>query len=101
MEPQNDILEGSGYLFHIYHYFWMKDPNLEVTPILNLPDTVLFKDNQPYAWYFGVNNQTKRKLKENINLENIERQFLKKSGKEEIVAMWVTKNFNDSLDNEY
>lgn len=41
--------------------------------------------------YFEMNNTTKRKMKENISLENIEKSFLRKCEKQEIIAMWVTK----------
>ncbi len=78
MEHKVDQIEGNGFIPNIYHYFWLKDPVLDVVPIINIPDTVLFKGNQPYAWYFEMNNQTKRKMKENISLDNIEKSFLRK-----------------------
>lgn len=38
-----------------------------------------------------MNNQTKRKMKENISLDNIEKSFLRKCKDQEVIAMWVTK----------
>lgn len=45
MDQKIDNLEGSGFILNIYHYFWLRDPTLDVVPIVNIPDTVLFKDN--------------------------------------------------------
>lgn len=41
-----------------------------------------------------MNNNTKRKMKENISLENIYKSFINKCKDQEIIAMWVTKNIN-------
>jgi hypothetical protein len=41
-----------------------------------------------------MNNNTKRKMKENISLENIYKSFINKCKDQEIIAMWVTKNVN-------
>ena len=45
MDHKVDYLEGSGFIPNIYHYFWLKDPVLDLVPIISLPDTILFKGN--------------------------------------------------------
>ena len=48
-----------------------------------------------------MNNNTKRKMKENISLENIYKSFINKCKDQEIIAMWVTKNINSEIKDDF
>lgn len=58
---------------------------------MNLPDTIIFKYDQPYIWYFAKDKVLKRKSKMKLTINEIERVFLKKIPKSGIVAMYVTQ----------
>ena len=64
---------------------------LTIVPSLNVPDTILFKYDQPYIWYFVKEKCLKRKSKSKLNLEEIQRNFLKKAPKSGIVALYISQ----------
>jgi len=51
--------------------------------------------------YFEMNDTTKRKMRENLSLENIEKSFLRKCENQEIIAMWVTKRNNSEEKDDF
>ncbi len=58
-----------------------------------MPDTIIFKFDEPTFWYFPQNDILKRKSKANLSISNIEKVFLKNEPPCGIVAVWVTKAF--------
>ncbi len=56
-----------------------------------MPDTIIFKFDEPTFWYFPKNDILKRKSKANLTIGNIEKVFLKNEPQCGIVAVWVTK----------
>jgi hypothetical protein len=48
-----------------------------------------------------MNDTTKRKMRENLSLENIEKSFLRKCENQEIIAMWVTKRVNSEEKDDF
>ena len=76
----------------LYHILWCKetmydDPSFR----LYLPDTVIFQDGLPLAWYFSDSEVVvKKKKPENLNNENILKTFIKKKSKFDIVGYYIT-----------
>eukprot|EP00397_Hematodinium_sp_SG-2012_P038499 GEMP01041891.1.p1 GENE.GEMP01041891.1~~GEMP01041891.1.p1 ORF type:complete len:454 (+),score=94.19 GEMP01041891.1:28-1389(+) len=56
-----------------------------------LPQTVIISNGKPYAWYFmsQKDGALLRKKHDNLSRGIIERDFLKKTGNQEIVAQWI------------
>lgn len=64
-------LEGDGCVAALFHYIWSKNSHKKSCPLVNVPDTVVYKYRQPAYWYFtskdsagGVKmkNKTNREL---------------------------------------
>jgi hypothetical protein len=82
-------LEGDGVLDSFYEYLWRKHSESDSLQIFSLPDTVIFKYQQPSAWYFtSVDGSFKRKAKDKLNPTCIEEAFLKNVSPCEIVATY-------------
>ena len=72
-------IDGETLLFDLYHYLKCKNTTTNEYLNLRIPDTVYFRLGEPFEWYFTeeYSHSIKKKLKDNINMENIEREFLK------------------------
>jgi hypothetical protein len=46
-------IDGRGFIFHFYHYLWLKDPLYGTAPRVRIPDTIYFKWGKPKVWYFS------------------------------------------------
>lgn len=79
------------------------------TPILRVPDTVVFLFGQPHQWYFTSKNggphkdktMILRKRRANLSLANIEEVFLSKhtkKGKDDIVAYFISSKSDGGSD---
>jgi len=89
-------IEGDGINFTFFRNLWHKNKNEDkrspcknyckrknvVIDPIRLPDTVIFQLGQPLQWYFtserGGQPIILRKRKQNVNIEKIEEEFLKK-----------------------
>lgn len=60
-----------------------------------IPDTVIFKYEQPVAWYFTHDNQIKCKSKTNLSFSKVKEKFLRKMPKCGIVATFMKRIEND------
>lgn len=45
-------LQGDGIIENLYHYLWSKDSLFNRNPQVNIPDTILYRYEQPAFWYF-------------------------------------------------
>lgn len=71
-------LEGDGVLDSFYEYLWRKHSESETLQDFIIPDTVIFKYQQPSAWYFtSLDGSIKRKTKDKLNPAQIEEAFMK------------------------
>lgn len=99
-------LAGDGINFSFFNLLWSKSNNDDSdsrSPLLRVPDTVIFLFGLPHQWYFTSKNggpnrdQTMilRKRKTNLTLENIEEVFLDKASSrgavrdDDIVAYFI------------
>lgn len=83
-------LEGDGVSEHLYDFIWCKD-EVSFRPILNIPDTVVYKFGQPISWYFtGIDGRVKKKLKTNIINSKIEEAFVKANVGSDVIAYYVS-----------
>ena len=48
----NMELQGDGLIENLYHYLWSKDSLFNQSPQVNIPDTVVYRYEQPAFWYF-------------------------------------------------
>lgn len=58
---------------------------------MNIPDTILFKYDQPFLWYFVKDKHLKRKSKSKLNTQEIEKKFLSHKPKSGIVASFISQ----------
>ena len=92
----NYPLEGDGLIEHLFYYLWMKD-ELDQGPVINIPDTIIYKYRQPAFWYFTANNgQVKRKSKYNLLNAKIEETFTRNKRGCDIVAYYLTRGSQPS-----
>lgn len=120
----NMDLNGDGLIENLYHYLWSKDSLFNRSPQVNIPDTVIFRYEQPVFWYFtskpksevnpdntastGDLNQTSntaqvtkimRKSRKNLNNKEIERAFLKEPSPSGIVAVYMYRKTERNIVN--
>lgn len=62
----NMDLNGDGLIENLYHYLWSKDSLFNRSPQVNIPDTVIFRYEQPVFWYFT----SKPKSETNLSTDN-------------------------------
>ena len=62
---------------------------------LFLPDTVLFKGDQPITWYFTSDGRIKTKQRTKLNVDEIKNHFIKHVGESGIVATFMRPGEND------
>ena len=48
----NMELQGDGLIENLYHYLWSKDSLFKRSPQINIPDTLVYRYEQPAFWYF-------------------------------------------------
>ncbi|CAG9321831.1 unnamed protein product [Blepharisma stoltei] len=73
----------------LFHLLWTKDAVFDSIPKIMIPQTVIYKYYQPRFWYFTSQDGTiKRKSKEKLTKEHIQREFLKKISQSGIVAVF-------------
>lgn len=63
-------------------------PLIQLVPSIQVPDTVFYKFDQPVQWYFTFENGVKKKLKNKLTKEDVERAFLKNVPASGVVAMY-------------
>ncbi|CAK9085349.1 Small glutamine-rich tetratricopeptide repeat-containing protein beta [Durusdinium trenchii] len=85
-------LEGDGMVENLFHYLWCKD-ELDAGPVINIPDTVIFKFRQPAYWYFtSKSGEIKKKSRYNLTNIRIEEAFTRKSIGSDIIAYYLSTN---------
>lgn len=89
-------LEGDGICEHLYEFTWCKD-EVSFRPLLNIPDTVIYKFGQPVSWYFtGADGRVKKKLKTNIINAKIEQAFITACVGCDIVGYYISWTSNSA-----
>jgi hypothetical protein len=88
-------LEGDGCVSALFHYIWNKNNQKKSCPLVNVPDTVVYKYRQPAYWYFTSKDRSggvKMKNKTNLGNANVESTFSNKSGgsASEVVAYYIS-----------
>ena len=66
-------LGDDGFVENIFHLLWTKGGHVykNLTQI-NLPDTIIFKFEQPQFWYFtSKNGEILKKSKKSLNIQTI------------------------------
>lgn len=70
-------LTKDGVTEDLFKLLWAKD-ELNFSPMINVPDTIIYKYGQPVSWYFtSVNGHVKKKNKSNLISAKIEEAFTK------------------------
>jgi hypothetical protein len=107
-------LTGSGFVENIYHLLWSKDLIQNTNLQINLPDTIIYKCEHPYYWYFtgyqftihhisfhiysifdipsGKDGYILRKNAMNVTNEEIKERFLSNISPSGIVAVYMRLN---------
>ena len=88
---QSVDLHGDGLVENLFHFIWSKDCLFKSSPAVMIPDTIIYRFEQPAFWYFSRNSDgtVLRKNKKNLNNKEIEAKFLKKVSSCGIVAVYI------------
>ena len=88
--PDDQSLEGSGISEAFFNLLWSKD-ELNFGPIVNIPDTIVFKDGLPINWYFtSLDGRIKRKKREKLESRFIEESFTIRTLGYDILATFIS-----------
>ena len=88
--PDDQSLEGNGISEAFFNLLWSKD-ELNFGPIVNIPDTVVFKDGLPISWYFtSLDGRIKRKKREKLDSRAIEESFTTRALGYDILATFIS-----------
>lgn len=83
-------LGDDGYVENIFHLLWTKEVIFTNLAQVSIPDTIIFKYQQPVFWYFtSKNGEILRKSKKKLTIRNIEESFLKHPSDTGIVAYYI------------
>lgn len=83
-------LGDDGYVENIFHLLWTKEVIFMNIAQISIPDTIIFKYQQPAFWYFtSKNGEILWKTKKKLSLWNIEDAFLKNISDSGIVAYYI------------
>ena len=84
-------IEGDGLLDSFYELLWSKAGTESLS--IRIPETVIFKYKQPYAWFFTSTDGTiKRKSRGNLTVAKISEVFLKNQSCGIIASFMRTSN---------
>jgi len=88
-------LEGDGCVVSLFHYIWSKNQLKKSCPLVNVPDTVVYKYRQPAYWYFTSKDPAggiKMKNKQNLGNVRVEESLCNKpsSSHNEVVAYYIS-----------
>lgn len=82
--------DKDGLLDIIYQFAWQKIPPNSTTTFFNIPDTVIYKYQQPRFWYFTSKDGTIKKRSPNkLKTDIIKEYFTKNISPSEIVAWFM------------
>lgn len=105
LAPTQCVLEKDGISMELYNFLWMKDSifNFGCQNVL-LAETIIIKNGIIKAWFFYLNGQIVKKRKENCNIENIIKSFIKNRDKKnkrkcDCVATFI--KYDKEKKNEY
>jgi len=91
-EAQSHVnpLVSDGITEELFLMIWSKD-ELNFSPSINVPDTVVYKYGQPVNWYFtSKGGRIKRKNRQNLVNARIEEAFLKHMLGYDVVATFIS-----------
>ena len=85
---------GDGCVTGLFHYLWSKNHAKKSCPLVNIPDTIVYKYRQPAYWYFTSRDPAagiKMKNKSNLGNIKVEEALSSKPGHSscEIVAYYI------------
>ncbi|OMJ80350.1 hypothetical protein SteCoe_15939 [Stentor coeruleus] len=82
--------DGDGLLDIIYQYIWTKTPQDTGVRGFSIPDTIIYKYQQPRSWYFtSLDGSIKKRAKDKLKIQHIEKSFLKNVSRSGIVAWYL------------
>ena len=83
-------LMKDGVTEDLFKLLWAKD-ELNFSPMINVPDTIIYKYGQPVTWYFtSVNGHVKKKNKSNLISAKIEETFTKHVLGYDVLAYFIS-----------
>ena len=92
MELDLDLknIDGNGFKTSLYYMLWLKDNILQINNKFYIPDTILFKFDNPIEWFFSTKDGViKKKSKNKLDLKEILSNFIKKKNKSGIIATFM------------
>lgn len=83
-------ISGDGLVENLFHLLWTKEVKYKKNVPIYIPDTIIYKYEQPSFWYFTAKNgEIMRKSKKNLSNEKIEESFLQNISQSGIVAFYM------------
>ena len=83
-------VEGDGLNENLFLLLWTKPNEVDAGPSVRVPDTIIFKYQQPTYWYFtALDGVIRKKAKDKLTNSWIETEFLKKKSQSGIVAAYT------------
>ncbi|KAJ1388389.1 hypothetical protein B484DRAFT_313541, partial [Ochromonadaceae sp. CCMP2298] len=83
-------LDKDGISEDLFKLLWAKD-DLNYGPLVNIPDTIVYKHGTPTSWYFtAMNGKLKKKNKHNLVSAKVEEVFNKHVLGYDVLALFIT-----------
>jgi hypothetical protein len=83
-------VEGDGLNENLFQLLWTKQNEVDAGHTVRVPDTIIFKYQQPTYWYFtALDGVIRKKAKDKLTNAWIESEFLKKKSPSGIVAAYM------------
>jgi len=83
-------VEGDGLNENLFQLLWTKPNEVDAGPSVRVPDTIIFKYQQPTYWYFtALDGVIRKKAKDKLTNAWIEAEFLKRKSPSGIVAAYT------------
>ena len=93
-------LTSDGICYDFFNLLWTKD-DLNFSPSINIPDTVIIKHGQPICWYFtSTNGRIKKKNRQNLLNARIEESFTRHLLGYDVLATFISVANEDQAENK-
>lgn len=91
-------LTSDGISYDFFNLLWTKD-DLNFSPSVNIPDTIIIRHGQPTCWYFtSKNGRIKKKNRQNLLNARIEESFTKHLLGYDVIATFISVAADDGTD---
>lgn len=100
MSSRDSVFPYGTIFEKLFYFLWKNPEEMERNLIVNLPDTIFFKNTMIHSWYFSDRNGViRRKKPENCSLKNIYNALIKDVAPGQVCCcFFFTDNYNNTID---